>query len=856
MTVRATYRLQFHTGFGFDDARRLVPYLAKLGISHIYASPILAARQGSPHGYDVIDHARINPELGGNPALHALVAALRENGMGIVLDIVPNHMAVGGSDNPHWLDVLEKGRDSAFANVFDIDWDSASPPLHDRIVVPLLGGSPEELAAAGEIKLVWDARLGKFAFAYAEHRFPVRREDYDRLLGGAADPAQADLSPYAAPDALLALLSRQNFHLAHWRDAGDRINWRRFFDINGLAALRVEDDTVFERTHATIFGLYAEGLIDGVRIDHIDGLADPRAYCLRLRARLDALRRQRPPGLPQEPALVVVEKILAEGEDLPSDWGIDGTTGYEFMNAVSGVQTDASSERALTRLWTELSRRPGDFESEERDARREILNSAFTNALDQTAAAFHRLDARIRPAALRAALELLLERFRAYRTYAVGDSADPPPGAIFEAAVVSARADAGAGEREALDFVAETMRGAHAALGMDAREAARRFNQLAAPVAAKAVEDTAFYRYGRLLSRNDVGFSPGHFAMTAREFHAQAKKRQSDFPRSLLATATHDHKRGEDARARLAALSEVPGEWEAAVREWSTLNTPLRTAAIAPGDEYQLYQTLVAAWPLELSAHDLGGIAAFTDRLLAWRLKSLREAKLVTSWAEPSIAVELAHADFVRALLDPGHGYVERLAAFADWLAPAAALNGLVACVLRCTSPGVPDLYQGAELWDLSLVDPDNRRPVDFQMRQSLLRDTHSLAEHLTRWRGGSVKLALIARLLALRAQHPSLFQNGDYVALDTGNDRTLAFARRTGAATLLVAVPLLSARTAMARKEPLPEPEREWDRVIAGSPELASRAWHDVLEPGRPARPWNGTPLFEDFPAAILMSD
>ena len=371
MSVRATYRIQFHRGFAFDDARALVPYLVGLGISHLYASPILAARAGSEHGYDVVDHTRINPELGGEDGWRALVAALRARGMGVLLDIVPNHMAVGGDDNPYWLDVLEKGRDSVFANMFDIDWETGRPSLRDRVYVPLLGEPLKDLVAAGAIKLVWDARLGKFAVAYAEHRFPIRPDDYESLLGGASDPAEADLSAYAKPDALLALLSQQNFHLAHWRDAGEHINWRRFFDISGLAALRVEDDAVFEQTHATIFQLYAEGLIDGVRIDHIDGLADPEAYCRRLRARLEALTQQRPENPTRESALILVEKILAERESLPTRWGVDGTTGYEFMNAISALQHDPANEAAFTQLWTSFSGRASDFETEERAARRD-----------------------------------------------------------------------------------------------------------------------------------------------------------------------------------------------------------------------------------------------------------------------------------------------------------------------------------------------------------------------------------------------------------------------------------------------------------------------------------------------------
>ncbi len=840
MTMRATYRLQFHKGFTFADAQTLAPYLARLGISHLYASPVLAARAGSTHGYDVIDPARVNPELGGEESFRALSKALRAHGIAILLDIVPNHMAVGGADNPYWLDVLEKGRDLVFANLFDIDWEPAQPSLRDRILVPLLGKSLRETIADGDIALVWDARLGKFAFACFDHRFPLRPEDYEAVQAGAEKPQDADLARFNTPDALSSLLARQNFALAHWRDAGERINWRRFFDISSLAALRVEDDAVFEFVHGAILKFYGEGLIDGVRVDHIDGLADPKSYCLRLRARLEALTQQRPAALPRERAILIVEKILAEGEDLPADWDVDGTTGYDFMNAVSALQHDGRNERAFTELWTSLGKRAPDFETEEREARRETIDGAFANALEAAARAFHALDENFAVAALAAALARILEHFRAYRTYATGDASEPAPGALFESALQAAIANGDAHERGILAFVAAVMRGDHAEHAENACEAVRRFNQLAAPVAAKAVEDTALYRYGRLLSRNDVGFDPGDFAWAPRAFHAANAKRQAQFPFALLATATHDHKRGEDGRARLAVLSEVPDEWEARVREWFAMNAPLRPALIAPGDEYQLYQTLLASWPPDAAQ----GGAPFTERILGWRLKSLREAKLATSWAERDEAVESAHAQFVRAILDPRHGFARSLAGFADWLAPAAVLNSLVQTVLRCTAPGVPDLYQGAELWDLSLVDPDNRRPVDFAWRASHLDDAP--IAHMPDWRSGRVKLALIARLLHLRAQWPELFA-GDYTPLESAKENILAFTRQTKDRALLVAVPHLAARAAIARNAPLPEP-------MALAANLSGRRWRDGLRPDLPEMSVS-EPLFRQFPAAIFVS-
>jgi (1->4)-alpha-D-glucan 1-alpha-D-glucosylmutase len=854
MTVRATYRIQFHRDFGFARAESLVPYFASLGISHLYASPILTARSGSMHGYDVVDHASINPELGGETAFRSLVAALRANGMGVVLDIVPNHMAVGGADNPYWLDVLEKGRESVFANMFDIDWDTEQGGRAAKVVVPLLGKSFTDSLAAGEVTLVWDARLGKLALAYAEHRFPLRTDDYPLVIGDAADPAGADFARFSTPEALVELLSRQHFRLTHWRDAAHRINWRRFFDVSNLAALRVEDDGVFEQTHAAIFRLFGEGLIDGVRVDHVDGLADPASYCRRLRARLEALHPRRPEGLPRERAFIVVEKILADGETLPADWDVDGTTGYDFMNAVSALQHDPAGEQPLTQLWADLSGRSPDFESEERAARAEMLDTAFSGALRTAAAAFaSAIDDHVDASYIERGIARLIERFRAYRTYALGDSSEPSPGVIFERALASAKADASSDEARVLDVVASVMRGCHATRGDIARDAVRRFSQLAAPVAAKAVEDTAFYRYGRLLSRNDVGFSPSRFSLSTSEFHAQNQQRAVCAPSSLLATATHDHKRGEDARARLAVLSEIPDDWEREQRQWFALNESCRTPAITPGDEYQLYQTLVGYWPFDLSPTDAPATEALTTRVLAWREKSLREAKLATSWSTPDLAFEESHAEFVRRILDPLHGFSTRLARFVQRIAPAAVMNSLVACVLRNTCPGVPDLYQGTELWDLSLVDPDNRRAVDFDARISAARDGDVVDLLVDDWRGGAVKLALIERLLALRTRAATLFAQGDYRPIASSSERVVAFARTRGDQVVLVAVPRLCATDVIARGAPVLEMDVRLDLPA----DWSRRRWRDALRDDSPsASALHTVPFFSRFPAFVAVSD
>ena len=853
MKPRATYRVQFHRTFTFSDALKLVSYFAKLRISHLYASPILMARAGSMHGYDVVDHGRVNPELGGEEGFRTLSSELRRNGIGVILDIVPNHMAVGMADNPYWLDVLEKGRDSIFANLFDIDWEPAQPNLRDKILVPLLGKPIADCLAGGEISLVWDERLGKFAFAYAEHRFPLRKEDYDRVTVGA--PAEADLSRYSNPEALRDLLEQQNFRLAYWRSAGERINWRRFFDITSLAALRVEDDAVFEQIHATVFRLYSEGMVDGVRIDHVDGLSDPEAYCRRLRARLEAMTPLRPESLPREPAVILVEKILADGEELPAGWEVDGTTGYEFMNAVSEFQHDPRGQERFDALWSAFSGRPADFELEERQARREMLDTAFASALRGAAIAFQRLHdgPTPEPEAFEKALASLLVHFRAYRTYAKGDNPEPPPGAFFEDALSAAREGIQEDQKIALRVIASVMRGEEAADGAAAVEAVRRFNQLAAPVAAKAVEDTAFYRYGRLLSRNDVGFSPRCFAITTDDFHEANQGRQAGFPSSLLATATHDHKHGEDVRARLAVLSEIPERWEQEVRAWFELNSAVRPEGVGAGDEYQLYQTLVSSRPFGLSGGG-EGLTSFRRRVLAWREKSLKEAKLQTSWAQPNPDFEAAHAEFVRRILNPDHAFLGRLEKFSNLIAPAGALNSLVATTLRCTCPGVPDLYQGAELWDLSMVDPDNRRPVDFHIREEMLGAAGNPADLLEDWRTGDIKLALIARLLALRAANPALFL-GEYIPIESGDDRLFAFAREADGKVLLVAVPRLCAAAAMARGVPLPDEVLGSDAVFDFPESWNGRSWRNGLDPQlAPALPFGRRPLFTNLPAAVLI--
>jgi len=749
MIPRATLRLQFHRGFTFVDAEALVPYFARLGVSHLYASPIAVARPGSMHGYDVIDPTRVNPELGGEAALRSLAATLAAAGIGLIVDIVPNHMAADTA-NAWWADVLRHGRASRYARFFDIDWEAENPKLRGKVLLPILGRPLEETLAAGEIEVGRELR-------YFSHRLP--------------------LAP-GEPACLRDVLDRQHYRLAWWRSAGDCINWRRFFDINELVCLRMDEPEAFDSVHALPFRLHAEGLIDGLRVDHVDGLTDPASYCRTLRQRLG------------ERVWLVVEKILLRGETLPRDWDCDGTTGYDFMNDVSALQHDLSGEACLAGAWSSLSGRPADFAPEEQAARREIVARSFSAQLEACAAALPQGE--IPRPTLRRVLTELLVHFPVYRTYgAAGVLAQADREVLLQAAG-GARQTCLATDRWAVDPVLRLFTeqpGTQVAIA--------RFQQLSAPVAAKAVEDTAFYRYGRLLSRNDVGFDVETFSLDAAAFHARVRARSATHPHAMLATATHDHKRGEDVRARLAVLSGMAGEWTALSTRWIEAGKPLRTnGAPAAGDIAMLLQTIVGAWPPDLDPGDRPGRAAFAERLATWQQKALREAKLFSDWAAVDETYEGAARRFTLALIAEAAlpDLLDEIAAFVRRIAPAGAVNGLAQCLLRLTVPGVPDLYQGTEFWDFSLVDPDNRRPVDFAARASALRDGDIRALAGT-WRDGRIKQALIARVLSLRRRTPELFAEGSYLPVEAQGERAgsvVAFMRRHGEQWLLAAVPRL----------------------------------------------------------------
>ncbi|MBF4559467.1 malto-oligosyltrehalose synthase [Pseudomonas sp. p50] len=846
--LRATLRLQFHKGFTLDQAVPLVPYFARLGISHVYASPLLAARAGSMHGYDVVDPTAVNPELGGEPALRRLVAALREQNMGLILDIVSNHMAVGGSDNPWWLDLLEWGRLSPYGEFFDIQWHSPDPLMEGQLLLPFLGSDYGVALQDGTLPLRFNAQRGSFHVEHYDHHFPICPSSYGELLKTDDDslktladrfttlsyqtdahslaiPLKAELSELASDPAVLQrieqnlnaydsltpegfqrlhqLLERQSYRLASWRTAGDDINWRRFFDVNELGGLRVERPAVFEETHAKIFELVAEGLIDGLRIDHIDGLADPRGYCRKLRRRVDSLSPDR--HLP-----IYVEKILGEGETLHRDWSVDGTTGYEFMNQLSLLQHDPAGAQTLGDLWNRYSERPADFGQEAKLARAQILNGSLAGDFESVAQALLQVardDLMTRDltlGAIRRALQELIVHFPVYRTYISPRGRSSEDDVFFQQAMDGARQTLGEADWPVLDCLAGWLGGKpwrERPIGRSRKilkHACVRFQQLTSPAAAKAVEDTAFYRSAVLLSRNDVGFSTEQFSAPIADFHQVCVDRLEAFPDNLLATATHDHKRGEDTRARLAVLSERSAWYAEQVPLWQALARPLRNDDQMPstGDELILYQAILGSWPLDLRSDDGPALEEYAKRLWQWQQKALREAKLQSSWSAPNDAYESATQAFIERLLLSPDGELLRsaLGKAVQTIAAPGALNSLAQTLLRMTVPGVPDLYQGNDYWDFTLVDPDNRRPLDYLSRQQSLEQPLDLTDLLANWRDGRVKQALITNTLNLRAEHAELFARGTYQALEVvGSEahRVLAFARELAGKRAIVIVPI-----------------------------------------------------------------
>jgi len=860
---RATYRLQFHRDFTFGDAVEIVPYLAKLGISHVYASPIHTASPGSAHGYDIVDHSAINPELGGEEGFRRLSDALTAHGLSLLLDIVPNHMGVGGRANFWWLSILEWGRLSPVANAFDIDWER--PGAHGKLIVPILGGLYGEVLEKGELRLKFDADEGSFSVWHWEHRLPICPTTYflvlDHALAGfddrenAADllaltehlrvmseqvssehpsplPAKADElkrrlarivvdQPAArkAIDHALALINGmqsqpesfntlhrllevQAYRLAYWRVASSDINYRRFFDINNLAGLRVEIPEIFERTHDLIVRLVNENRVHGLRIDHIDGLADPEGYAR-------ALQRKVGPGF-----YVVVEKILEPGEKL-RPWPVAGTTGYDALNLIDGILVDEEAGETFERIYREATGLSDAYDDLLRQAKIDITQANFASELEVLVSDIKAIADSSRHTrdyttyALRRALVEIIAVFPVYRSYLGQGEPAPADIHLIQNAIDTAKRSSTLPDRNVHDFVAGALLGkAQAADPADIRRFRRRFQQLTGPVMAKSLEDTLFYRYGRLIALNEVGGDPGHFGLSLQAFHEGNADRSENWPHSMIATATHDTKRGEDARARLLALSEMPEEWEDAVGLWREIVSPYLTdlsGAPTPdaNDQVILLQSLLGAWPLDLlEADDSDQLSSFHERMQNYVTKALREAKRKTSWIDPDERYEEAAQNLLQAVLDPRNDILERLRPLARRMFVLGMLNGLSRTVLKMTLPGVPDIYQGTEFWDFSLVDPDNRRPVDYPARVKALDDEAPPEMLLAQWQDGRIKQRVLARLLQDRAGSPVLYSDGDYRPLPVEGKRAshlVAFQRQHGRDGLAVIVP------------------RHWNSLVAG---------------------------------------
>ncbi|KIZ33829.1 malto-oligosyltrehalose synthase, partial [Rhodopseudomonas palustris] len=869
----ATYRIQLTADFGFDQAAAIVPYLKALGISHFYASPFMKARKGSTHGYDIVDHTKFNPELGGEAGFERLSEALKQNDIGLILDFVPNHVGVHFDDNPWWLDVLEWGPASPHAESFDIDWDMLPYRARGGVLLPIIGSSYGRALESGEIDLRYDANEGSFSAWYFEHRLPIAPERYSEILrtivkqadaaeqhagqqilelasrykglrhpnrseapsfksalkaiDGGAEIIARGLAAYRAGDGRAAqiqtlhnLLERQHYKLGHWRLASSEINYRRFFDINTLAGLRVEDAGTFEAIHLLVKRLIAEGKLQGLRLDHIDGLRDPVQYFQRLR-RLVRDAQSNPQAGAGQPFYTVIEKILGEHEALHRFSGVQGTTGYEWMNVITQVLVDGDGLRPLDEVWRQVSNTSPQFDPVLKEAKRRVLDtlllSEFTvlTKLLARIAGGHYSTRDFSADTLRQAFELYVLHFPVYRTYLTAAGPTALDRSLIAQTIKKARAEWFGADEGIFDFLQDALtmdlnqpgRAAHGKPRV--RRFALKVQQFTGPTMAKSLEDTAFYRYHRLLALNEVGGDPSANALSVGAFHQLMIKRAAEWPHGMTATATHDTKRGEDARTRLLALSELPGEWAGLVAKWKVLNAPHLVVdgdmrAPSAAGEYMLYQALLGAWPLQPDPD-------FVERIQAFAIKAGREGKQETSWLNPNTAYEDGVRTFIARILDPAASapFLDSLRGLQQRVSLLGALSSLSQITLKATLPGVPDFYQGTEFWDFSLVDPDNRRPVDFTARAEVLErlDDPDWSQLATDWTDGHVKLAWTRQLLKLRSEMREVFTDGDYRPLEvTGphRDHIIAFARRHDRdAAIVVVGKCFAAMTQQGRQWP-----------------------------------------------------
>lgn len=911
-TVRiplATYRLQFNRTFTFADAARLVPYLHALGVSDCYTSPYFKACPGSPHGYDVIDHSVLNPEVGSEEDYAAFTQELQQRDMGQLVDVVPNHMGIARSLNPWWVDVLENGPSSLYASCFDIDWAPVKANLANKVLLPILGDQYGRVLENQELILSYED--GAFALYYYDHRLPIaprpsiailahRLGDLQRALGvehpdvlefqsiitalthlplrtetdrgkvlersREKEIIKRRLASLTASSAVIrafieenvrffngvkgdrrsfdpldSLLADQAYRLAYWRVAAEEINYRRFFDVNELAAIRTEDPTVFAATHQLVLRLLAAGIVTGLRIDHVDGLYDPAGYLRRLQqAAAIAFQEGVPPeppsplsrvdqlvarlqlesaSLPSElSCYTVVEKILETHEPLPEHWLVHGTTGYDFLRVLNGIFVDQENERRLTDIYARFTGRREAFADLVYQSKKLIMQVALSSEINVLAHQLDRLSETDRHSrdftlnSLTHALREIIACFPVYRTYVDATGVTERDRGIIETAVARAKRRNPATDASVFNFVRDILllRSPDDA-SVEVRNAQRafvmKFQQYTSPVMAKGMEDTAFYIYNRLVSLNEVGGAPEHFGSSLAAFHAHNQERLRRWPHTLLATSTHDTKRSEDVRARINVLSEIPDEWRAALRRWSKQNKkkkPIVDGQPVPdrNEEYLFYQTLLGVWPLTPMNADEHGV--FTRRIQEYMRKATKEAKVNTSWINPNQAYDEALWSFVHAVL-ADRVFLEEFRELSGKVAQCGMYNSLAQTLLKLTAPGVPDLYQGTELWDFSLVDPDNRRPVDYDQRRRLLDALQerlregeqallALARELLASRAdGRIKLYVTHQALMCRRAHPHLFRAGDYQPLTVSGPKhrhVCAFARRLGQEELLIVVP------------------------------------------------------------------
>lgn len=882
-TLGATYRLQLHGGFDYAAVAEQLGYLNRLGITDLYLSPIFMAAHGSTHGYDVVDLERLNPELGTIDELRALSTNLRERGMGLLLDWVPNHMGNAAGQNPWWEDVLENGLSSVHSVAFDIEWEPSKQEQRNTVLLPVLGDQYGRVLERGELHVEMDD--GRFFLRYFEHRFPVNPRSLLELIAEAAqlsgladdDPNQQELESIQAAlmhlphrdrrtdqarrertrekevfkrrlkrlleispevsvalalsldrlngtpgdpssfDLLDRLLNDQSYRLASWRVAAQEINYRRFFDINSLVALRMEEPVVFERAHRLLFQLLDENVIQALRLDHTDGLYDPLAYFESVQAHVRGVVGLDPTRAADDalrPLPILVEKIRERGEKLAASWPVDGTTGYEFAVSSIGVMIDQSAETFFSDLYREFTEDTKTFKLHVYESKQRILLDALASEVNMLASQLQRIASANRHwrdftlASLTGALVEVLVAFPVYRTYVrPGNLPTRQDRRVVNLAVRLARMRSAAViDGSVFDFLQSVLlldSATHEIERESHERFALRFQQLTGPVMAKAVEDTAFYRYTRLIALNEVGGDPAQFGLSTERFHAEYAERFRSWPLSMVTTSTHDTKRGEDASAAIAVLTEIPEEWRTAVARFASISRQYRcarggTTVPSRKDEYLFYQSLVGSWPFGWDGTTRR--PEYVERLVAYMQKASKEAKQETSWTAPNAEYDAALARFVRCALN-NEEFVHSVCRLCSRIGVHAAANGLSRTLLRLCSPGVPDTYQGAEIWNQSLVDPDNRRPVDYELRHRILdriiaaSDRFALiTELLNQWYDGGVKLFVTHEALQLRRKNRDLFLRGEYAALPAG-EHAIAFARTLGRDVVVVCVPRLPLR-------------------------------------------------------------